>query len=103
MKTKLLGLAVLLFLSAGFLYSQERRISGKVTSGDDGSALPGVNVLLKGNAGHRHGCAGKLFDYCAGQRRNTCLFVCRIADSRSRYFDQQSNKCDYANRCKAIK
>ncbi len=48
MKTKLLGLVVLMVLLAGFLYAQERRISGKVTSAEDGSALPGVNVLLKG-------------------------------------------------------
>ncbi|MBS1680137.1 MAG: TonB-dependent receptor [Bacteroidetes bacterium] len=29
-------------------YAQQRAVSGKVTSGDDGSVLPGVNVLEKG-------------------------------------------------------
>lgn len=29
-------------------WAQERTITGKVTSADDGSALPGVNVILKG-------------------------------------------------------
>lgn len=29
-------------------YSQERSVSGKVTSSEDGSALPGVNVVVKG-------------------------------------------------------
>lgn len=30
------------------LYAQDKTISGKVTSSDDGSSLPGVSVLLKG-------------------------------------------------------
>jgi TonB-linked SusC/RagA family outer membrane protein len=30
------------------LYAQQRTITGKVTSGDDGSTLPGVNVVVKG-------------------------------------------------------
>lgn len=29
-------------------YAQERTVSGKVTSAEDGSALPGVNVVIKG-------------------------------------------------------
>jgi TonB-linked SusC/RagA family outer membrane protein len=33
---------------AGVLWAQERSVSGKVTSADDGSSLPGVNVLLQG-------------------------------------------------------
>lgn len=42
---------LLLFFSLGIVLSavaQDRVISGKVTSSEDGSALPGVNVLLKG-------------------------------------------------------
>lgn len=31
-------------------WAQERTVSGKVTSSEDGAALPGVNVLLKGTA-----------------------------------------------------
>src|SRR5687768_2270410 len=29
-------------------FAQERTVTGKVTSTEDGSALPGVNVILKG-------------------------------------------------------
>lgn len=32
------------------LWAQERTITGKVTSAEDGSALPGVNVVLKGTS-----------------------------------------------------
>src|ERR1700760_2792524 len=31
-------------------FAQSRQITGKVTSSDDGSALPGVSVRLKGTA-----------------------------------------------------
>jgi TonB-linked SusC/RagA family outer membrane protein len=31
-----------------YSYGQERTVSGKITSTDDGSALPGVNVVVKG-------------------------------------------------------
>ncbi|MCZ8353500.1 MAG: TonB-dependent receptor [Cyclobacteriaceae bacterium] len=46
MRRILLFIAVFTF-SFG-LYAQERVVSGKVTSADDGSTLPGVNVVLKG-------------------------------------------------------
>jgi TonB-linked SusC/RagA family outer membrane protein len=36
------------FLIALNIWAQERVITGKVTSSEDGSALPGVNVLVKG-------------------------------------------------------
>ena len=36
------------FALCGFDLSQERTITGKVTASADGSAIPGVNVLLKG-------------------------------------------------------
>lgn len=45
----LLTLACILFASS-VSFAQERTITGKVTSSDDGSALPGVNVVLKGTA-----------------------------------------------------
>ena len=35
-------------LFAGFAMAQERTISGTVTSAEDGSSLPGVNVVVKG-------------------------------------------------------
>jgi len=41
-------LALVLCLLAGSAMAQERTISGKVVSGEDGSALPGVNVVVKG-------------------------------------------------------
>ncbi len=48
MKTKI-GILMLVFLSLmGIQATQTRTITGKVTSVDDGSAMPGVNVLLKG-------------------------------------------------------
>lgn len=39
---------LLVILLAGFDLAQERTITGKVTALDDGFALPGVNVVLKG-------------------------------------------------------
>jgi len=49
MKKITLSLIVLLLIG-GMLSAQDRTIVGKVTFLDDGSALPGVNVLLKGTA-----------------------------------------------------
>ncbi len=48
MKTKIWILATLVFSSLGFSIPETRMITGTVTSAEDGSALPGVNVLLKG-------------------------------------------------------
>ena len=48
MKKHIIILAVLLITSMGFIAPEERTISGKVTSTEEGSALPGVNVVLKG-------------------------------------------------------
>src|SRR5688572_13320878 len=42
-------LAVLLMLSSMIAWSQARTVTGKVTSSDDGSAIPGVNILVKGS------------------------------------------------------
>ncbi|MFN9500407.1 MAG: SusC/RagA family TonB-linked outer membrane protein [Chryseotalea sp.] len=44
---------LLLLFSLSFvyqLYGQERQVSGKVTATEDGSALPGVNVVVKGTS-----------------------------------------------------
>jgi TonB-linked SusC/RagA family outer membrane protein len=44
---------LLAFLFVGMLgnaYAQQRTISGKVTSGEDGSGLPGVNITVKGTS-----------------------------------------------------
>jgi TonB-linked SusC/RagA family outer membrane protein len=45
-KILLLGLAFL--FSFGIVLGQDRTVSGKVTSGEDGSAIPGVNIVVKG-------------------------------------------------------
>lgn len=46
---KIHGLCIILMLFISSIsVAQERTITGKVTSADDGSALPGVNVLLQG-------------------------------------------------------
>lgn len=48
MKTKIWILATFVFLLWGFTLRETRTITGTVTSAEDGSALPGVNVQLKG-------------------------------------------------------
>ncbi len=48
-KARLLSVLVVMFLSVGFASAQDRTISGKVTSGNDGSALPGVSIVVKGS------------------------------------------------------
>src|SRR5688572_15296813 len=45
---KFLLLSLSFVFVAGSVLAQERVVSGKVTSTEDGSALPGVNVVLKG-------------------------------------------------------
>jgi TonB-linked SusC/RagA family outer membrane protein len=45
-KILLLGLAFL--FGASMAFSQDRTVSGKVTSTEDGSPIPGVNVVVKG-------------------------------------------------------
>ena len=48
MKKSIWILAAVLMLSFGFTPPQSRIIKGKVTAKEDGLAMPGVNVLLKG-------------------------------------------------------
>lgn len=43
-------LTVVLLCGAVSAFAQERTVSGRVTSSDDGSGLPGVNVIEKGTA-----------------------------------------------------
>ncbi len=50
MKRHLLLMCVMLLFFSGQVFGQERVISGKVTSQDDGSSVPGVNVLVKGTS-----------------------------------------------------
>src|ERR1041385_8521584 len=41
-------LIMLLTFTAGLVLAQERMVSGKVTAAEDGSSIPGVNVVVKG-------------------------------------------------------
>lgn len=41
---------MVLFIAAGNVFAQNRTVSGRVTSTEDGSTLPGVNVVLKGTS-----------------------------------------------------
>lgn len=41
-------LTVLLLISSFVAWSQTKTVTGKVTSADDGTAIPGVNILVKG-------------------------------------------------------
>jgi TonB-linked SusC/RagA family outer membrane protein len=50
MKQKLLSILLLCTLLIGTAYAQSRTISGKVTSAEDGSSLPGVSVLVQGTS-----------------------------------------------------
>ncbi len=45
-----LCLTAVLALALNVAHAQNRTISGRITSADDGSALPGVNVVVKGTA-----------------------------------------------------
>src|ERR1044071_7428382 len=45
---KLLLVAIATLLSLQATFAQERAISGKVTAAEDGSAVPGVSVVVKG-------------------------------------------------------
>ena len=47
MRESILIMSVL-FLFAGNLLAQERIVSGSVTASEDGTPLPGVNVVIKG-------------------------------------------------------
>ncbi len=47
-KILLLNSFLLVVLTCSVALAQDRTVSGKVTSADDGSALPGVNVVIKG-------------------------------------------------------
>ncbi|HEX8041268.1 MAG TPA: SusC/RagA family TonB-linked outer membrane protein [Chryseosolibacter sp.] len=47
-KLLLLGLTAVLMLASSELWAQEKVVSGRVTDAEDGSGLPGVNVVLQG-------------------------------------------------------
>ena len=43
-------IVLFLFLGMQLVFAQGKRISGVVTSSEDGSTLPGVTILIKGTA-----------------------------------------------------
>lgn len=45
---KIITVLVLVMASLGYVLAQERTITGTVTAANDGSPIPGVNVVLKG-------------------------------------------------------
>lgn len=47
-KNLLVKIFAVLMLVTSAAFAQERTVSGRVTSAEDGSALPGVNVIIKG-------------------------------------------------------
>ncbi|MCI0752138.1 MAG: TonB-dependent receptor plug domain-containing protein, partial [Flammeovirgaceae bacterium] len=46
---KFLLLSFLCIVASGYVWSQDRTVSGRVTSAEDQTPLPGVNVVLKGS------------------------------------------------------
>ena len=48
MKKLLLSLALIVGLCLHYVHAQQRTITGKITSSEDGSGLPGVSVAIKG-------------------------------------------------------
>lgn len=48
MRKKLLSTFTLFLVLLGSLFAQERTITGRVTSADDGTPLPGVNIIVAG-------------------------------------------------------
>lgn len=50
MKKFLLVNFVCLAITSSYVLAQERTVTGKVTSAEDGTRLPGVNVVIKGSA-----------------------------------------------------
>jgi TonB-linked SusC/RagA family outer membrane protein len=48
LRWNLVLMAFFSLLTAGQVYAQERAITGKITSAEDGTTIPGVNVVVKG-------------------------------------------------------
>lgn len=74
MKTKLIVLATLVLSSLGFQVREDRTITGKVTSAEDGGNLPGVNVLLKGTSRGTVTDASGKFSITVPQSGGTLVF-----------------------------
>jgi Ca-activated chloride channel family protein len=74
MKKKWITTMLILFAVAGVLTAQDRTISGRVTSMEDGSAIPGANVQVKGTTiGTVTGADGR-FSINVPVGKNTLIF-----------------------------
>ncbi len=69
-----LMLAFLLFAGLNFAFAQTKTISGTVTSADNGSALPGVTVLVKGTTNGTVTDANGKYSLQVGQNAKTLVF-----------------------------
>ena len=47
---KFLLFVLSMLLTASVIFAQDKTVSGKITAAEDGSGLPGVNVVLKGTS-----------------------------------------------------
>ncbi len=74
MKKRLIMTWLVLLAGLGFGTAQDRLITGKVTSADDGSVLPGVNVVLKSTSKGTVTDAYGLFSLAVPARGGTLVF-----------------------------
>lgn len=75
MNKRLLFINLLLFLGCSLsMIAQDRRISGKVTSASDGSALPGVTVQIKGISKGTQTDAGGSYSLSVSSNQKTVIF-----------------------------
>jgi TonB-linked SusC/RagA family outer membrane protein len=61
-------------LATGVAWAQERIVSGKVTSSEDGSVIPGVNVVLKGTTNGTTSSANGTYSLAVPSNGGTLLF-----------------------------
>ena len=84
MKKILSILVLVLVTSLGFVFARERTITGKVTSSEDGSVIPGVSILLKGTSlGTVTDAYEELSIENSVRQRNACVFFYWSANQRS--------------------
>ena len=76
MKTKVWILATLVFTTLGFSLPETRTITGTVTSAEDGRALSGVSVVLKGTANGTATDAKGKYSIAVPPSGGTLVFSC---------------------------
>ena len=67
-------LPLFLMLLTSMAWAQERTVTGKVTSSDDGSGLPGVNVVVKGTTNGTVTDAQGAYSVSVGATTSTLVF-----------------------------